>query len=202
MQSRADENINATFERLFEVIRSEQFLGRKGLGNELPFFISPYHPALQGKVEELVPILATKLANQGVVPLHVDLYDLTVEIMNARGVWTRMVEKEPKIEKEQFLKTIANVTDAKETLVPLIATKLAAAECQVMLITGVGLVYPYVRSHKVLENLQAVAKMTPTVLFLPGDYCFDEGKGSYIRLFGVLPDDPYYRAFNIADFHP
>lgn len=202
MQSRPDENLNVTFERLFEVMRSEQFLQRKGLGNEVPFFISAYHPALQDRVDKLVPILVTKLSNRGVVPLHVDLYDLTVELMRTRGIWQRMLERESGVEKTKFLDTLLNVTDAKDKVVPLIAERLAASGCQVLLITGVGLVYPYIRSHRVLENLQAVTKLTPTVLFFPGDYAFEEGKGSVLRLFGVLPDDRYYRAFNIADFHP
>lgn len=202
MQSRPDENLDATFERLFEVIRSDSFLQRKGLGNEVPYFISSYHPTLQTKVDRLVPMLATKLANIGIVPLHVDLYDLTVELMQARGVWSRMLEKETAIGKDNFLGTLLNITDAKDKLVPLIAERLASSSCQVLLITGVGLVYPYIRSHRVLENLQAVTKLTPTLLFFPGDYSFEDGKGSVLRLFGTLPDDRYYRAFNIADFHP
>lgn len=202
MQSRPDENLDATFERLFEVVRSDSFLQRKGLGNEVPYFISAYHPSLQSKVDQLVPMLVTKLANTGIVPLHVDLYDLTVELMQARGVWSRMLEREAAIGKDKFLATLLNITDAKDKMVPVIAERLTATSCQVLLITGVGLVYPYIRSHRVLENLQAVTKLTPTVLFFPGDYSFEDGKGSVLRLFGVLPDDRYYRAFNIADFHP
>jgi hypothetical protein len=52
----------------------------------------------------------------------------------------------------------------------------------------------------VLDNLQKVTKQTSTVLFFPGDYSFVHGKGSYLKLFGILADDRYYRAFNIADF--
>jgi hypothetical protein len=47
MQSRADEDLDQTFENLFQVIRSERFLARRGLGNEMPFFISAFHPSLQ-----------------------------------------------------------------------------------------------------------------------------------------------------------
>lgn len=202
MKSQQDENMDQTFEHLFDVIRSDSFLQRRGLGNEVPFFISAFHPSLQEKVDRLTPMLVTKLANIGVVPLHLDLYDLTVELMKSRGIWERMIEREPSIGRDQFLQTLLNVTDAKDKIVPLIAEKLDAAGCQVLLITGVGMVYPYIRSHRVLENLQTVTKLTPTLLFFPGDYSFEEGKGSTLRLFGVLPDDRYYRAFNIADFHP
>jgi hypothetical protein len=202
MQSRADENLHHTFESLFEVIRSERFLERRGLGNELPFFISAYHPSLQNQVDTLVPQLAKRLTNHGVPVLSLNIYDLIVELLRSRGIWDRLVERESQIAKEQFLTTLRNVSDAKEQLVPLVAAKLSAAQCRVLLLDGVGLVFPFLRSHHVLENLQNVTRQTPTVLFFPGDYSVVEGKGSYLKLFGTLPDDRYYRAFNIADFQP
>jgi Domain of unknown function (DUF1788) len=202
MPSRADENLDQTFEDLFQVISSERFLQRRGLGNELPFFISAHHPSLQPRLDKLVPSLATRLSNHGASVLLLDLYDLTVEILKTRGHWERLIEKEASVPRDRFLKTLQNVTDAKDQLVPLVAERLAATPCRVLLLSGVGLVYPYIRSHNVLENLQSVTKQTPTVLFFPGDYSFVDGKGSYLKLFGILPDDRYYRAFNIADFRP
>ena len=202
MPSRADENLDRTFDDHFQVISSERFLQRRGLGNELPFFISAHHPSLQPRLDKLVPSLATRLLNHGVSILLLDLYDLTVEILKTRGHWERLIEKEASVPRDRFLKTLQNVTDAKDQLVPLVAERLAASPCRALLLTGVGLVYPYIRSHSVLENLQSVTKQTPTVLFFPGDYSFVDGKGSYLKLFGILPDDRYYRAFNIADFRP
>jgi len=200
MQSRPDENLDQTFASLFDVIRSDRFLERRGLGNELPFFISAYHPSLQPKLDVLVPALATRLSNQGIAVLLLNLYDLTIELVKAEGRWEKLIERESKIPKDQFFKTLSNVSDAEGHLVPLVAAKLATSPCRVLLLTGVGLVYPYIRSHSVLDNLQKVTKQTPTVLFFPGDYSFVDGKGSYLKLFGILPDDRYYRAFNIADF--
>lgn len=202
MPSRADENLDQTFEDLFQVVSSERFLQRRGLGNELPFFISAHHSSLEPRLEKLVPSLATRLSNHGVEVLLLNLYDLTVEILKTRGHWDRLIEKEATIPRDRFLKTLQNVTDAKDQLVPLVAERLATSPCRALLLSGVGLVYPYIRSHSVLENLQSVTKQTPTVLFFPGDYSFVDGKGSYLKLFGILPDDRYYRAFNIADFRP
>lgn len=200
MQSRADENLNQTFEDLFRVVSSERFLQRRGLGNELPFFISAHHPSLQPRLDELVPALATRLSNHGISVLLLSLYDLTVELFQRRNLWEKHLASEPNISKDKFLKTLQNVSDAEMNLAPLIAEKLNVAPIQVLLLTGVGLVYPYLRSHTVLDNLQKVTKQIPTVMFFPGDYSFVDGKGSYLKLFGILPDDRYYRAFNIADF--
>jgi hypothetical protein len=202
MPSRPDENIDQTFEDLFQVTSSERFLHRRGLGNELPFFISAHHPSLESRLDRLVPSLANRLNNYGVPVLLLNLYDLTVKILKLRGHWERLIEREPSIPRDRFLKTLQNVTDSKDQLVPLVAERLAASPCRILLISGVGLVFPYIRSHSVLENLQSVTKQMPTVLFFPGDYSFVDGKGSYLKLFGILPDDRYYRAFNIADFRP
>ena len=202
MHSRADENLAQTFEALFQVIRSESFLERKGLGNELPFFISAHHPSLQPQVDDMVPSLERRLSNQGLSVVRLNLYDLVVELLKTRDIWSRLLEREPAITKPQLFTTLLNATDAKEKLVPLIQAKLEATPCRVVLIDGVGLVFPYIRSHNVLENLQSVTRQTPTVLFFPGDYSFVEGRGSFLKLFGTLPDDRYYRAFNIRDFQP
>jgi hypothetical protein len=69
-------------------------------------------------------------------------------------------------------------------------------------INGVGEVYPYIRPHNVLNNLQRVAKDQPTVLFFPGAYTHSLEKGTSLDLFGRLHDDKYYRAFNIYDYQP
>lgn len=200
MHSRFDENPDQTFARLFDVLSSDRFLQRRGLGNEVPFFVSAYHPSLQPKVDSLVPALENRLRNTGISALRMDLYDLVKETLDSRGVWERLVAREPELEKSKFLGTMQNVTSPSDHLVPRVAAALRSTPVQVLLITGVGMVYPYIRSHNFLENLQSVTGITPTVLFFPGDYSFSAGKGSYLKLFGTLPDDRYYRAFNIADF--
>jgi hypothetical protein len=70
---------------------------------------------------------------------------------------------------------------------------------QVMFITGVSEVFPYIRSHNVLNNLQKTAKEKPTLMFFPGEYQHSLDTGASLVLFGKLQDDKYYRAFNILD---
>jgi hypothetical protein len=70
---------------------------------------------------------------------------------------------------------------------------------QVMFITGVSEVFPYIRSHNILSNLQKIAKDKPTLMFFPGEYQHSLETGASLVLFGKLQDDKYYRAFNILD---
>ena len=62
----------------------------------------------------------------------------------------------------------------------------------VLLITGVGQVYPFVRAHSILENAQNVFEDIPVVLMYPGRY-----DGQHLHLFDRINDGNYYRAFNI-----
>ncbi|MGR5940587.1 DUF1788 domain-containing protein [Bacillus pacificus] len=64
----------------------------------------------------------------------------------------------------------------------------------VVLITGVGKVYPFVRSHTILNNLQEVIDKIPVIMFFPGRY-----DGQSLQLFGKFKDDNYYRAFPLVD---
>lgn len=202
MASRIDENLDQKFDHLFRVIGGKNFLESRAIGNEQPFYISAYHPSLQSRVDVLLPSLIKRLSSSGVAVLHLNFYDMVIELLTERGVLDRLIEKEPALDRDTFLSTLRNVSDPKDHLVPLIAKKLEENRPAVVMLDGVGLVFPYIRSHNVLEKLQGVTGKTPSVLFFPGDYSFVEQRGSYLKLFGAMPDDRYYRAFNIADIQP
>jgi phosphosulfolactate phosphohydrolase-like enzyme len=80
------------------------------------------------------------------------------------------------------------------------AEAIAAQPHDVIFLSGVGEVYPFIRSHNVLNNLQSTAKDKPTVLFFPGSYTHSTATGGSLDLFGLLHDDKYYRAFNILNY--
>ena len=192
-------DLHNQFEHLFQVVSSSRFLNKEGLGNEVPFFIYPFSPSAQNEVNGMVDDLITRLQNQGVYVLHINLYDLVVELVGKRGYWQRTLDREPTIPKGQVLQEVQARTEPEEKITPAIMERMSGTDFRVLFITGVGLVFPYLRSHNILNNLQRAAKDHPTVLFFPGEYNFVDGRGSYLKLFGVLPDDKYYRAFNIEE---
>ena len=132
--------------------------------------------------------------------LEINLYDLCVEILKRRNLWDRILEMEPGIEKDQLKELLQGPLDPERHLIPAIAEKMQAAEFRVMFITGVGEVYPWIRSHTVLNNLQSTAKDQPTLMFFPGTYTQSLEKGASLDLFGRLHDDKYYRAFDIDQY--
>ena len=187
------------YQHLFAVISSQRFLNKQGLGNEVPFFICPYKPEESVEMERLQRQLINRLEQAGIRILEINLYDLSIEILKERGIWDQIVEMEDSVSKEQLKELLQGVLDPEAHLVPAIAAKLANTDFEALFLSGVGEVFPYIRSHNVLNNLQSTAKEKPTVMFFPGAYTHSLESGASLDLFGRLHDDKYYRAFNI--FH-
>lgn len=189
--------INARFEHLYNVISGERFLKKQGLGNEVPFFICPFKPEEQIQMQRLTQQLIRQLDQHGIRVLHIDLYDLSIELLKKRGIWDRIIKNETQFTKDKLRELLQGVLDPENHLIPAIAAKMAQSDFQVLFLTGAGEVFPYIRSHNVLNNLQSTAKEKPTVLFFPGTYTHSIEGGASLDLFGRLHDDKYYRAFNI-----
>lgn len=190
-------SIPERFEHLFAVISSRRFLDKQGLGNEMPFFICPFRPEESVEMKRLQRQLVARLGNEGVRILEIDLYDLSIEILKERGIWEEILAIEETVSKEELKELLQSVLDPETHLVPAIAEKMARETFHVLFLSGAGEVFPYIRSHTVLNNLQSTAKEKPTVLFFPGDYTCTLESGASLELFGRLHDDKYYRAFNI-----
>jgi hypothetical protein len=185
------------FDHLFRVISGERFLKKQGLGNEVPFFICPFDPREAFEMERAQKQLVNRLSQQGVQVLAINLYDLCIEILKSEGDWEWFLENEPTTSHQQKLEILQGILDVETVLVPAITDLMAKYEFQVLFVSGVGEVFPYIRSHNVLNNLQKVAKSQPTLMFFPGNYSHSLEKGASLDLFGRLHDDKYYRAFNI-----
>lgn len=192
-------SIQERFQHLFAVISGHRFLNKQGLGNEVPFFICPFKPEEAIEMEKLQRQLVNRLEQAGVRILEINLYDLSIEILKNREIWEQILEMEESVSKDQFKELLQGVLDPEAHLIPAIASKLANSDFDVLFLSGVGEVFPYIRSHNVLNNLQSTAKEKPTIMFFPGAYTHTLESGASLDLFGRLRDDKYYRAFNI--FH-
>jgi len=190
------------FQHLLSVVSGQRFLNKQGLGNEVPFFICPYRPEEAVEMERLQRQLVNRLEQSGIHILNLNLYDLSVDILQERGIWDQVLEVEPTVSKEEFKELLQGVLDPENHLVPVIAQKIQGSEFDVLFLSGVGEVFPYIRSHNVLNNLQSTAKDQPTVMFFPGTYTHSLETGASLDLFGRLHDDKYYRAFNIFHYEP
>jgi bacteriophage exclusion system BrxB-like protein len=187
------------FQHLLSLIKSERFLKKQGLGNEVPFFICPYQPTEAVEINKMIKQLINKLEQSGVQVLDINLYDLSVELLKQGGDWEWYLKNEQTMSKAELKDQLQSILDSAENLIPAIAEKMQENSFDVLFISGVGEVFPYIRSHNILNNLQSTAKEKPTVMFFPGAYTHSLQDGSSLDLFSRLHDDKYYRAFNI--FH-
>ena len=186
------ENLNKKFDHLFKVISKQGFLNKESLGGEIPFFISAYNAKQEIQVRESIGLLKNKLSNQGIEVLEINLFELSCELLESNGGLERMYMVERAKGSQKFLRALQSALNIHEVLLPKIREIIESSNSQVYFLTGIGLVFPFIRSHNILNNLQSVAKESPTVAFFPGDY-----NGHTLNLFGLLKDDNYYRAFNI-----
>jgi len=191
--------LSKDFQHLLDLVSSHRFLNKQGLGNEVPFFICPYDPKSAVVIERLVKQLSNQLESKGVHVLEVNLYDISLNILKKSGDLDWYMEHEKEMTKSALKDELQSILDTYETLVPAIVNKMNEEAFDVMFLTGVGEVFPYIRSHNVLNNLQSKAKDKPTVMFFSGAYTHSLEKGASLDLFARLRDDKYYRAFNIFD---
>ena len=202
------------FEHLVGVIAGARFLQMRGLNNDLPFYVCEFNPAEASEMQRLQRQLSNTLeglsvpclGGRGAKVLEINLYDLCIELLQQRegsspetNLWDELLSIEDTLERDGLLELLQNVLSIKDYLVPAIRERLEQSEFDVLFLTGIGEVFPYIRSHNVLNNLQSTAKAKPTVMFFPGEYRYSLEQGASLELFGLLHDDKYYRAFNIYE---
>jgi hypothetical protein len=197
-------NINDLSERLFKTLSHPNFLAMKGLANEVPIFIQTYEPAQEDAIRQMVESLALRLKNNGITPKSLDLFNLVLEELAENGILEGLLESEAASLRQDVLETLQNYSDPKTHMIPRLIRAIEEDGAQVTLITGPGRIFPFLRTHTILESLQPAMLRNPVVIFFPGEYAQDPAGGSHLRLFGSIPspriNNPYYRATNLDQY--
>lgn len=198
--STAERSLVSDEKHVYNVLRSERFLRMEGLSKEVPFFIYHFPPAWAVEVEGLRDRVATKLrTDDGLSVVDVNLYDLAIQLLQERGVWDRVLALEPEIDKAEFRETLQGMLDPHDHLAPAIRARLDAEKSDIVFLTGLGEVFPFIRTHTVLENLQSVVTGRPLLAWFPGTYEFTQAHGHQLRALNLTASDSYYRAKDILE---
>lgn len=176
---------------MFEKISSDDFLKMKSLSGEIPFHVFTFEPEDQIEIDKAISGLMVKLKNKGIQLLNLNMYDILMELLNTELGEGLVFELEKEMSREDFTDAVLSTVNLDEVFIPEIKKRISNSAADLYFITGVGLAYPLIRSHKILNNIQSVAVKAPTVIFYPGEY-----DGKYLRLFGRLKKN-YYRAFKL-----
>lgn len=186
-------NINKRLNKIEDKIKEDKFIEGRGLGNEIGFYIFDYDPkyelVVRNHVESLLRIFSNERHNRRIVEF--DLYKMLIEIAKEKNIYDKIFDME-KSQGSESLFTAMIAFAKPEIFLENILNKIGDAN--VVLITGVGKVYPFVRSHTILNNLQEKLDTIPVIMFYPGEY-----NGLSLNLFDKFIDENYYRAFQLVD---
>ena len=179
-------------ERLDKVktrLSESAFLANKGLSNEVGIHVFCYDPedelVVQAYFERLKenPDAAFRIVER-------DLYKIFLSICEDK----RILNSIPRMEESKgsdFLKAKLENIATPEAFVERMKYE-PHQRGDILLISGVGKVYPFMRSHKMLDSMQHLFEDIPIVMFYPGTF-----NGQTLNLFDEFKEGNYYRAFNL-----
>lgn len=184
-------------DRILPLITAKRFRENKGLGNEIGFYIFDYDPEDELIVRDHIAFLKEKV-NAGGTDLTIrefDLYEIILEVFSEKGYLKKIFAM------EEERGTAAILTPLKRSL------RLTQENClvvehirkntqpqDIVFLTGVGKVWPVIRSHSILNALHSVIEDVPLIMFYPGTY-----SGQDLSLFNEISDQNYYRAFKLVE---
>ena len=119
-----------------------------------------------------------------------NLYEIFLAILDDKHISAAIPRQEEKLGSKRLLEQLQKIATGDKFI-----DKIDYAPHQlgdVLLLTGVGAVFPFMRVRNLLEKLQPRIGDIPIVVLYPGAYT-----GYDIKLFDLLPANPYYRAFNM-----
>ncbi|WP_026701732.1 DUF1788 domain-containing protein [Salibacterium aidingense] len=185
-------NILERLDQIIPKIRSDKFIEGYGLGNEISFYIFDYDPQYELLVRDHIDHVKNQFShtNSGRKIIEFDLYKMLIESLEEKNIFERVFQIEKQQGEEALLRAMQNFAKPQMFLDKI---QREISDHNVVFITGVGKIYPFIRSHTVLNSLQEVIDKTPVIMFFPGKY-----DGMSLKLFGKFKDN-YYRAFRLVD---
>lgn len=190
-------NIREKFDHLVKIISNPDFLSGKVLCNDLPIFIADYDISEENEFLRMENNLIKTLGNMGIKVLSVDLYDLIIEILQSnQGDWEWVMS--PDRNKEELLEELKGILGIEDKVIPAIADKMAQNEgnYDVLFLNGCGNIFPFLRTHTILNNLHTYIQK-PVIVFFPGVSVSKGSPYAAFNLFGRIDEGNDYRAANI-----
>lgn len=192
--------------KILPKITSDEFLGGKGIGNEIAFHIFDYPPEQELKIRQHIDFLLDHI--QRIKPdlqvKHINVFDFILEYLEERGYLQKALLMQREKGNANLLEALKGLLNEKNIAARL-GSIVQPEQSGLILISGIGSAYPMLRSHTLLNNLHSIMGLTPLVMFYPGKY--DQ---TSLRLFGKsgtvggansnqTKSVNYYRAFRLID---
>ena len=188
------QTIHERLNQIPERILSTEFLTGQGLGNEIGFWIFDYAPEDELKVREYLHFLDGMLEKKHsqLKVVNINLLQAVVDYLTERNFIDKAIQMQKAKGDEALLKALKGPLHM-DKFAPYLVSKYATTAQDIVLMTGVGSVWPLLRAHHLLNSLHSLLGHKPVVLFYPGYY-----DGQAMSLFGKIPSNNYYRAFRLV----
>lgn len=189
--------IEEKFNHLKKIISNPDFLSGKVLCNDLPIFIADYDINREDEFLRMEKNLIKTLETMAVKVLSINLYDLIIEILQKdKGDWEWVMS--PDRNKEELLEELKGILGIEDKVIPAIADKMVQnkGKYDVLFLNGCGNIFPFLRTHTILNNLHTYIQK-PVIVFFPGVSVSKGSPYAAFNLFGRIDEGNDYRAANI-----
>ena len=179
--------IQSRLNKIKDKISNQKFLEGKGMGNEMNFHIFDYEPEYELRVRAEIEKIKKNYNSitNGWKVIEIDLYKILIDMLKREDLFESAIEMEDEEGKDEVLDAVSTFITPEVYFEEI---KSIVNEKNIVFITGIGKVYPFVRSHNILNNTHELDN--PVIMFYPGRY-----SGQDLVLFNKIKDENYYRAF-------
>jgi len=187
------QKLQTRLDQILAQVVSKAFLEGQGIGNEIGFYIFDYPAEQELQVRSHLGFLEKSLAKKHarLKYIHINLLDLLLDYLDSRKLLDKAIELQKRKGDAALIKALSGPLHIDKVTHYLIESRLVK-QCDMVFLSGVGSVWPLLRTHHLLNGLHAILGHKPLLLFYPGEY-----SGQDMSLFGKIKSDNYYRAFKL-----
>lgn len=170
-------------------IQKPEFLEGKGLSNEVNIWIFCYDPKDEMAVKHFIRQAASDPKLQCNL-VECDLYNIFLSCCEEIDILDAIPDMEQDDGSVFLLEQLRMTVRESDFINKMMYSPQNSGD--VLVLTGVGEVFPFMRVHTLLEALQPHFPNVPILVMYPGKF-----DNYHLRLFNKLKPNDYYRAFNV-----
>ena len=174
-------------DKLDKMFKNNDFQSNRGISTQIGVYIFAYPPKDEIIVQKFVSMKKTNESDY--IIYEYDLYKIFLKICDEKRILKTISSLEEKKGKDFILSQLSKVTTPEVFINEI--SKLDYKSGDIILVTGVGKVNPFMRVHALLEKSQNLFPNTPIVVMYPGSY-----DGHELHLFNKFSAN-HYRSFNL-----
>lgn len=182
-------DIKERLDKVRSLIQEPEFLEGKGLSNEVNIRIFCYEPENEMIVRHFVNQLGTDQSLNCHLKIC-NLYKIFLSICDDMDITSAIPDMEETDGSAFLLEQLETAISNREFIDKMQYKPHESGD--VLMLTGVGEVFPFMRIHTLLEALQPYFSDVPILVMYPGEF-----DGRHVKLFNRLQPNDYYRAFNV-----